>query len=345
MQHEIYMRRCLQLAANGFGNVAPNPMVGCVIVYEGKIIGEGYHQIFGGPHAEVNAIASVKDKNILNHVVLYVNLEPCNHFGKTPPCTDLIIQHKIKRVVIGCLDPFKEVCGAGIEKLKMSGVEVIVGILEEKCKELNKRFFTQHLKNRPYIILKWAQTLDGFIDRDRRGKELKDHWISNKTATQLVHKWRSEEQAILVGTNTVFNDNPLLTTREWPGKSPLRIIIDKENKLPYSLRVFNSEASTIILNEHTNNKKENVEFVAIDFKNFFSSFASEMLKRAIQSVIVEGGKNTLSKFLANYYWDEARVIIGNKTFGKGLSAPIIENEPISKEAILDNILLIYKNKS
>ncbi|NUM51203.1 MAG: bifunctional diaminohydroxyphosphoribosylaminopyrimidine deaminase/5-amino-6-(5-phosphoribosylamino)uracil reductase RibD [Flavobacteriales bacterium] len=339
------MRRCLQLAANGLGNVAPNPMVGCVIVYEGKIIGEGYHQVFGGHHAEVNAIASVKDKSILNHAVLYVNLEPCNHYGKTPPCTNLIIQQKIKRVVVGCLDPFKEVRGAGIEKLKMAGAEVIVGILEEECKELNKRFFIQHLKNRPYIILKWAQTLDGFIDRDRRGNVLEDNWISNKTATQLVHKWRSEEQAILVGTNTVLNDNPLLTTREWPGKSPLRIIIDKENKLPYSLRVFNSEASTIILNENTNNKKENIEFVAIDFKNFFSSFANEMRKRNIQSVIVEGGKNTLSKFLANYYWDEARVIIGNKTFGKGLSAPIIENEPISKEAILDNILLTYKNKS
>lgn len=339
------MRRCLQLAANGLGNVAPNPMVGCVIVYEDKIIGEGYHQIFGGQHAEVNAIASVKDKSILSHAVLYVNLEPCSHYGKTPPCTNLIIQHKIKRVVIGCLDPFKEVCGSGIEKLKMAGVEVITGILDEECKELNKRFFTQHLKNRPYIILKWAQTLDGFIDRERKGNASEDYWISNKTATQLVHKWRSEEQAILVGTNTVLNDNPLLTTREWPGKSPLRIIIDRENKLPNTLRVFNSDASTIILNENTNNIKENIEFVAINFKNFFQSFASEMLKRGIQSVIVEGGKNTLSKFLANSYWDEARVIIGNKTFGKGLPAPVIENEPIRKEAILDNILLTYKNKS
>jgi diaminohydroxyphosphoribosylaminopyrimidine deaminase/5-amino-6-(5-phosphoribosylamino)uracil reductase len=343
MQHEFYMQRCIQLASNGLGNVAPNPMVGCVIVHNNSIVGEGFHQFFGSAHAEVNAILSVADKSVLNSATLYVNLEPCSHYGKTPPCTNLIIKSGIKKVVIGCSDPFKEVNGLGIKKLKDSGIEVVCGVMENECKELNMRFFSQHLKQRPYIILKWAQTLDGFIDIERNSNSNFDNWISNNATKQLVHKWRSEEQAILVGTNTVFNDNPFLTTREYPGKSPIRIVIDRELKLPQSLNVFNSDASTIVLNEKVRKIEKNVEYLLIDFSDFFNSFNSEMLNRNIQSLIVEGGKHVLDLFINNNCWDEARIIIGNKTFGKGLTAPIILAKPEKQQIISDNKLLLYLN--
>lgn len=345
MQHEFYMQRCIQLASNGLGNVAPNPLVGCVIVHNNTIVGEGYHQFFGAAHAEVNAILSVADKSILRTSTLYVNLEPCNHFGKTPPCTNLIIENGIKRVVIGCADPFIEVNGLGIKKLKEAGIEVIYGILEEECKALNKRFFSQHLKNRPYVVLKWAQTLDGFMDIERGKNKDKENWISNNATKQLVHKWRSEEQAILVGTNTAINDNPYLTTREYPGKSPIRIVIDRKLKLSRSLNIYNADAPTIVLTENEKNTKNNIEFISIDFSDFFNSFNAEMLKRNIQSIIVEGGKYVLDLFIKNNCWDEARVIIGNKTFENGLAAPIIGIKPKMEQIILDNKLLFYRNKS
>ena len=228
-----YMDRCLSLACLGAGDVAPNPMVGCVIVYEDKIIGEGFHQQFGAPHAEVNAIRAVKDKNLLKDSTLYVSLEPCAHFGKTPPCSDLIIEHQIPHVVVGCVDPFAEVAGKGIEKMKKAGIKVDVGLLEAECLWLNRRFFTFHQKKRPYLILKWAQTMDGFLDIDRSKPSFgQPTWISNELSRRQVHRQRTEEAAILVGTNTAFKDNPSLTVREWDGQQPVRLVIDRKNRLP-----------------------------------------------------------------------------------------------------------------
>src|SRR5258706_3862500 len=262
------MRRCLELATLGAGNVAPNPMVGAVLVYHGRIIGEGYHQKYGEAHAEPNSIASVKeeDRKLISQSTMYVSLEPCVHFGKTPPCADLIIKHKIPKVVIGCRDPFKEVNGRGIEKLKAAGVETEPGVLEKECKELNKRFFTFHTKHRPYIILKWAQTANGFIATSpqtplqRRGafeeSANKRLLISNEYSNRLVHKWRSEEAAILVGTNTALKDDPQLTTRLWTGNNPVRMVIDMDLKLPSSLKLFDDEVSTIIFNTIKHDLKE-----------------------------------------------------------------------------------------
>ena len=260
MNHEVYMRRCLELATLGCGNVAPNPMVGAVLVFNDRVIGEGYHQKYGEAHAEVNCIDSVAeaDKKLISSSTLYVSLEPCAHFGKTPPCADLIIQHKIPRVIIGCRDPFKEVDGKGIEKLKAAGVHIETGILEDDCRELNKRFFSFHTKQRPYVILKWAQTADGFIAatnhppgertlKESAEKKERLH-ISNEYSNRLVHKWRSEEAAILIGTNTALLDDPELTTRLWPGRSPVRLILDMDLRLPAHLKIFDRSVRTIVFN-------------------------------------------------------------------------------------------------
>ncbi|HRS53852.1 MAG TPA: bifunctional diaminohydroxyphosphoribosylaminopyrimidine deaminase/5-amino-6-(5-phosphoribosylamino)uracil reductase RibD, partial [Bacteroidales bacterium] len=254
MEDALYIRRCFDLARLGMGKVAPNPMVGCVIVNGNKIIGEGYHQEYGGYHAEVNAINSVIDKDLLKTAVLYVNLEPCAHYGKTPPCTDLIISSQIPKVVISNVDPFEKVAGKGINKLRAAGISVIVGVLKQDGKELNKRFFTFCEQKRPYIILKWAQSLDGFIDKERNSNEkLKGPtWITGDFFKKVVHKWRAEEQAIMVGTNTAINDNPKLTVREVPGKNPLRIVIDRVLKLPHNLNLFDSSTPTLVLTEQKN---------------------------------------------------------------------------------------------
>ena len=228
MEHEKFMQRCLELAAIGSGYVAPNPMVGCVIVANDLIIGEGYHRIFGGPHAEVNAFDEVENEDLLSSATLYVSLEPCSHFGKTPPCVDLIISKKIQRVVIGCRDSNPAVSGKGIDRLKRAGIEVIEGVLENECRWLNKRFFTFHERQRPYIVLKWAQTQDGYIDRIRGEASSGINWVTSETTKSLVHKWRSEEQSILVGRNTIINDNPSLTVREYDGRNPIRIVIDSQ---------------------------------------------------------------------------------------------------------------------
>jgi len=240
---QLFMQRCLDLALLGIGDVAPNPMVGCVIVHEGIVIGEGYHEKYGGPHAEVNAILSVKNPELLAHSTLYVSLEPCAHFGKTPPCSDLIIKNQIPKVVIGTVDPFAEVSGKGIERMRKSGIEVEVGVLEKKCRNLNRRFFTFHEKKRPYIILKWAQTLDGFIDTDRTETQ-HPTWITNALSKRLVHKQRSEESAILIGTNTAEYDNPALTVREWTGSQPIRMVIDRLGRLDSSLQIFDGIVPT-----------------------------------------------------------------------------------------------------
>lgn len=341
---EKYMQRCLLLAKKGFGNVAPNPMVGCVIVHQNKIIGEGFHQLYGQAHAEVNAINSVLKKELLKESTLYVNLEPCAHHGKTPPCSDLIIEHKIPKVVIGCVDSYSKVSGKGIEKLKNAGVEVIVGILEKESLEINKRFFTFHNKKRPYIILKWAETKDGFIDVDRTIDELKDNWITTPLSKKLVHKWRSEEMGIMIGTNTVINDNPQLNVREWEGKNPTRILLDLNNRLSENLHVLDNTIPTLFLTYTLKTNKENIEYCLIEKdKNILSQILDILYQHEIQSIIVEGGKQLLETFISENCWDEARVFIGNKKFIKGLKAPKIKVNPTYTEDINTDTLYHYSN--
>ncbi|MDD5570040.1 MAG: bifunctional diaminohydroxyphosphoribosylaminopyrimidine deaminase/5-amino-6-(5-phosphoribosylamino)uracil reductase RibD [Bacteroidales bacterium] len=343
---EKYIKRCIELAENGLGNVAPNPMVGCVIVNNGNIIGEGYHMKYGEPHAEVNAINSVKDKNLLKNSTLYVNLEPCCHFGKTPPCTDLILKHKIPKVLIGTSDCCSKVNCKGIEKLIKSGVDVKTGILENECRDLNKRFFTFHEKKRPYIFLKWAQTSDGFMDAKRTPQNIGSPiWINDELTRVIVHKWRSEEQAIIIGRITAINDNPKLTTREWKGKNPLRIVIDKNLVLPENLNIFDNFAPTIVFTSVSKSSEENTEYVPLDFsKNVPGQIIKELFKRNIQSLIVEGGKILLESFIKESLWDEACILVGNKNFVKGLKTPEIKGDLISENISGKDKLYFYKNK-
>ena len=269
--HEKYLKRCLELARSGFGDVAPNPMVGCVIVNKGKIIGEGFHRIYGEKHAEVNAINSVKDAELLKNSSLYVNLEPCSHYGKTPPCAELIIKHKISNVIIGTSDPNILVKGKGIELLRNAGCKVTENVLVNDCIGLNKRFFTYHIKKRPYIILKWAQTLDGYIDIDRKNSAEKNSWISNGALKRLVHLWRSQEQSILVGYNTAFIDNPNLNVRNVTGKNPLRVVFDPNNELSIGLNLFdNSSPCLVICHENQNQNKPGNETIVIPSSIIFS---------------------------------------------------------------------------
>lgn len=331
-QHEKYIKRCLEIAKNGLGSTRPNPMVGCIIVHNNKVIGEGFTSSYGGNHAEVNAIKSVTDKTLLKMSTLYVTLEPCSHYGKTPPCSDLIIKYQIKNVVIGCIDDNKKVAGKGIKKLRDSGCNVTVGVLEALCKKHHKRFFTFHNKKRPYIILKWAETLDGFIAPDTKDEQ-KPVWITNSFSRQLVHKWRTEEQAILVGTNTVIQDNPSLTARDWKGLHPIRLVIDKSSKLNKAYAVFNSQAQTISINK-----------TEIDFsKNVAKEICKTLYSKDIQSVIIEGGLKTLQTFIAANLWDEARVFTGHRQFKSGTKAPVLSGELILEETILTDSLKIYRN--
>ncbi|MEL1241738.1 bifunctional diaminohydroxyphosphoribosylaminopyrimidine deaminase/5-amino-6-(5-phosphoribosylamino)uracil reductase RibD [Flavobacterium flavipallidum] len=341
---EKYLARCIELAQNGLGTTYPNPMVGSVIVYEGKIIGEGWHKKAGEPHAEVNAVNSVKDKSLLKKATIYVSLEPCSHFGKTPPCCDLIIQNKIPNVVIGTVDPNEKVAGRGIKKLIEAGINVRVGVLEEKCNELNKRFFTFHQKQRPYIILKWAESQDGFIAPEER-TEQKPVWISNSYSRQLVHKWRSEEQAILVGTRTAIDDNPKLDVRDWGGKSPIRIVLDRNNRIPKTNHLLDKQIPTIVFcqsNSHTN--EENLIFEVIDFDQHIAPQITQILhQHQIQSVIIEGGRQTLQTFIDVNLWDEARIFKGKTNLKKGTKAPVIQPKANQKQFILEDELLILKN--
>lgn len=322
-EDRIYMQRCIELATNGALYARPNPMVGCVIVYNGKIIGEGFHHKYGEPHAEVNAINSVKEKELLKKSTLYVNLEPCSHYGKTPPCADLIIEHKIQRVVVGNQDPHEKVRGQGTEKLKKSGCEVITGVLEEECSDLNKMFFTYHIKKRPYVILKWAESADGFIDKIRDEKdEIGPNWITNEKSRQLVHKWRAECQAIMVGVNTIKKDNPELNVRSWPGNHPTRVIIDKYNDIPQHAAILNHKVPTIIFNPKKNGTEENLQFVKLDSKqDNISSVLNYLHSMNIISLFVEGGARLINDFITNGLWDEARVFRGNTRFHKGIDAP------------------------
>ena len=341
---EEYMDLCLNLAKKGAGSVAPNPMVGCIIVYKNNIIGEGYHQKYGENHAEVNAINSVRNKNLLNKSTLYVNLEPCAHFGKTPPCADLIIESKIPKVIIGCIDSFSKVAGKGIYKMQEAGIEVIVGVLEKEALNINKRFFTFHTKKRPYIILKWAETKDGFIDVDRTTQHISDNWITTLQSKKIVHQWRSEEQAILIGTNTALNDNPQLNVREVVGKNPLRIVLDLNLRLPNNLYVFDQSVPTLVINYLKQEKKDNLAFIKIDkAKDLISELIEILYQKEIQSVIVEGGAKLLNTFIAQNLWDEARVFIGDKYFKNGLKAPKINRKSSTIEQIETDVLNTYFN--
>ncbi|GIM52273.1 riboflavin biosynthesis protein RibD [Capnocytophaga cynodegmi] len=339
------MNRCIQLAYNGLGNTYPNPMVGCVIVHQDKIIGEGWHRKAGEPHAEVNAIRSVKDKSLLSKSTLYVSLEPCSHFGKTPPCSDLIIKYKIPKVVIGTIDPFAKVSGTGIAKLKEAGCEVIVGVLEKECQELNKRFFTFHQKKRPYIFLKWAETRDGFMAPETKD-ELAPKWITNLYSRQYVHKMRSEEQAILVGTNTILHDNPKLNARDWFGGNLLRVVIDKDLKIPRNFSIWNDEQSTLFISEKTNNESfKKTSFNKIDFSvNLPQQICNVLFEKNVQSLIVEGGRSVLQQFIEANLWDEAFVFVGNICFEKGLKSPDFQKKTLKEVREFDeDTLFIYSN--
>jgi diaminohydroxyphosphoribosylaminopyrimidine deaminase / 5-amino-6-(5-phosphoribosylamino)uracil reductase len=347
LDHNKYMHRCLELARNGLGNAAPNPMVGSVIVYNHKIIGEGYHIRCGQAHAEVNAVRSVKGAGLLQESTIYVNLEPCAHFGKTPPCADLIIEKKIPRVVIACVDTFSKVAGQGIERLRNAGCEVIVGILEKEARELNRRFFTFHEKKRPYIILKWAQTADGFMDIVRTpNTPVQPNWITDETSRMLVHKWRTEEQGIAIGRNTAIKDNPRLNARDWPGHSPVRILFDTALRAPKSLAIYDGAVPTLVVNSLKGEISPEAEYILVDKGKGMPDIhhlLTALHGRDIQSVIVEGGPKILASFIHQNLWDEARIFTGNIWFRQGIKAPVFPFEPDAIEPVSSGALSFYRN--
>lgn len=345
MQDEIFMRRCLSLAELGKGSVSPNPMVGAVLVYEGKIIGEGYHQQYGHEHAEVNCINSVSqtNKHLIPLSVIYVSLEPCAHFGKTPPCSDLIIKQGIRKVIIGCRDPFKQVNGKGIEKIRAAGIEVITGILEKDCIELNKRFFTFHTRQRPYIVLKWAQTADKKIAYETDARLL----ISNEFTNRLVHQWRSEEAGILVGTNTALSDDPSLNNRLWHGNSPVRLIIDMQLRLPATLHVFDGQQRTVVFNTIKGDDDGNTLFYKISSElNIIDQILDACYQLQIQSILVEGGASLLQSFINSEIWDEARIITNKELIiNDGLNAPVLNDFVLAKEENIFSDCIHYLRKA
>lgn len=326
--HKQHMKRCIDLALRGLGNVAPNPMVGCVIVHEGKPIAEGWHRQYGGPHAEVDAIGRVENPDVLAHSTLYVNLEPCSHFGKTPPCADLIIASKIPYVVIANQDPNPLVAGQGIEKLLANGIDVKIGVLEKEAAFLNRRFFTSFAKKRPYVILKWAESSDGLIDHVRSAEQDAPAGISCAESLLLSHRWRSEESAILVGTNTVLADDPQLTVRHVQGQNPVRITFDRLGRIPHHAKILDGKAPTIVFNPDKNYTTEWAEFVQIDFdENPLSHALEELHYRKLQSVLVEGGAAILNQFIRHNLWDEARIFHSAQTLGEGIKAPAFHFSP------------------
>ncbi|WP_164732325.1 bifunctional diaminohydroxyphosphoribosylaminopyrimidine deaminase/5-amino-6-(5-phosphoribosylamino)uracil reductase RibD [Flagellimonas oceanensis] len=346
--HQKYILRCMELAKIGLGTTAPNPMVGCVIVHNNSIIGEGFTSPYGGPHAEVNAINSVKNKDLLKEASLYVTLEPCSHYGKTPPCADLIAKHRLKEVFIGLKDPHDKVAGKGIEKLESAGCKVTVGVLEAECREHHKRFLTFQETNRPYIILKWAESDDGFLapNASERSNNPEPFWITNSHSKQLVHQWRSQEQAILVGTNTVLEDNPKLTTRNWAGKNPIRVILDRSLKIDSNYHVMDKSVQTIILTavEDASQYIGGIEYGVIDFsENLAHQICSALHQHNITSVIIEGGAKTLQTFIFENLWDEARIFKGAVCFKNGLPAPKFQGTLQLQKKILTDTLSVYSN--
>ncbi len=343
--HERFMGRCLDLAWMGLGGTVPNPMVGSVIVHNDSIIGEGYHRHFGGPHAEVNAVNSVKDRSLLRESTLYVNLEPCSHTGKTPPCANMIIQSGIRKVVIGTPDPNPLVAGNGIMMLEKAGIRVTLHVLPDQCRLLNRRFFTYFGLKRPFVILKWAQTQDGFLDIVRNNNNpAGPNWISNSISRMMVHEWRSEEQAILVGTNTALLDNPKLNVREWPGKSPVRLVIDRKLRLPHSLHIFDNSYKTVIFNEMMDKQEKETRYKLLDFtRDIIPQMMDWLYEQGIQSLLVEGGRQLLQSFIQLGCWDESRVFTGIKNFGTGIDAPKIPGFEPEEFTIREDILHIFKN--
>lgn len=339
--HEAYMRRALELARNGSGQVSPNPLVGSVIVHEGAIIGEGWHEKYGEPHAEVNAIASVKNKELLKESTLYVNLEPCSHMGKTPPCADLIVSHNLQKVVIANRDSNPLVAGNGIRKLREAGIMVIPDILAQEGYQLNRRFFTFMEKKRPRIILKWAETADGFIAR--RNNDSK--WISDAYSRQLVHKWRSEEDAVLVASGTAWHDNPMLNVRNWSGRDPVRIVIDRYLKLGSNQHLFDRKQRTLCYNLVEEGAFENLEFVQLQKDNLIGQMVEDLYKRRIQSVIVEGGGQLLRSFIEAQLWDEARIFISPKKFETGVPAPAISGVIMENNKLGNDWLKVLLRKA
>lgn len=343
------MSRCIQLAANGLGQTYPNPMVGCVIVHQDRIIAEGWHRRAGGPHAEAEALNRVENPELLKDSTLYVSLEPCSHFGKTPPCSDRIIASGVKNVVIGTMDPFAAVAGRGIRKLIEAGCQVKVGILEDDCRMLNRRFFTFHQKKRPYIILKWAQSQDGYIAPEAKERNSREPvWISNSFSKQLVHKWRSEEQGILVGTRTVLADNPKLDTREWTGNNPVRIVLDPKERIPEDSHVFNGKIKTIRIVGSPMSKPQaepHPHYITerIDYSTQVPvQIASILYNHGIQSVIVEGGAITLKSFISSGLWDEARIFTGSLDLDGGVPAPKILGRTGSVRRLQqDNLRILF----
>jgi diaminohydroxyphosphoribosylaminopyrimidine deaminase/5-amino-6-(5-phosphoribosylamino)uracil reductase len=340
------MQRCLQLAQLGAGHTAPNPMVGAVLVYNQTLIGEGYHQVYGQAHAEVNCINSVTAANqpLIAKSTLYVSLEPCAHFGKTPPCADLIIKQQIPKVVIACRDSFAAVDGKGIERLKAAGISVTVGVLEADAIALNKRFFTFHQQLRPYIILKWAQSNNGMI----AGAGGERVFISNEFTNRLVHQWRSEEASIMVGTNTALKDDPALTTRLYPGKDPVRIVVDMELKLPASLKIFDASSKTIVFNRHKQENGATVSYYKlVKGQSSISQILAILYRLQIQSVIIEGGAKLLQSFINENLWDEARVITNTQMkIAGGINAPILQLQKLIKEEnILNDHIVYFENSS
>nr|WP_197718693.1 bifunctional diaminohydroxyphosphoribosylaminopyrimidine deaminase/5-amino-6-(5-phosphoribosylamino)uracil reductase RibD [Pedobacter schmidteae] len=347
MTDDLYMQRCLELAAMGMGNVSPNPLVGCVIVCDDQIIGEGYHVRFGQAHAEVNAVHAVIDKygdkaaGLLSRATAYVSLEPCAHFGKTPPCADLLIRHGLKKVVIGNNDPFDQVDGKGIQKLKAAGIEVVSGILEEECSRLNRRFFTRIRKQRPYIILKWATTADGYF----APKNMAQKWISGPLAKKIVHKWRTEEDAVLVAKLTAMADNPKLNAREWPGKNPIRVLVDRHLQVPQSNHLYNDQAKTVIFNELKTEVQHNIHYIQMEDMQYYlpQKIAFQLYLMDIQSIIIEGGANILHQFIHGGLWDEARVFTANKIWNEGIASPQIHGLITDQFKIGKDKLTIFQN--
>ena len=343
-QSEIYIKRCLQLAQKGFPAAMPNPSVGAVLVFNNKIIGEGYTSAYGGNHAEVNAINAVTDKLLIAKSTLYVSLEPCSHFGKTPPCADLIIKNHIKKVVIGTLDSNVKVAGKGVQKLLDAGITVEIGVLEQECYQLNKRFFTYYNKKRPFIILKWAESCDGFIAP--KNQTLRSSFsISNEISRQLVHKWRADEQAILVGTKTVLNDNPKLDVRYWCGNNPVRIVLDKSGKIDDTFYVKDNRIKTIIFTEQKNaTSTANTIYEVVSFgQNLPYDIIAILYKYEIQSVLIEGGATTLQTFIAANLWDEARIFKSDVLLNDGVKAPQINRQKFEKNTVLNDELYIFSN--
>lgn len=347
MNDELYMKRCLELAEMGNGQVSPNPMVGCVIVSGGKIIGEGYHKEYGKAHAEVNAINAVlatygtAAAALLKNATAYVSLEPCAHHGKTPPCADLLIRHQLKKVVIGNRDPFPDVDGKGIEKLEQAGIKVVSGVLDQQCRQLNRRFFTRIEQQRPYIILKWARTANGYF----APKNSVQQWISGPLAKKLVHKWRTEEDAILVGKQTAIADNPQLSAREWPGNNPIRIVIDRNLQTPAHLHIYNDSAKTLIFNEQKTDVIGNIHYISMEDMQYYlpQKIAYQLYLMDIQSVIIEGGANILNQFITAALWDEARVFNSSASWDTGVFSPQINGRITALHGIDQDQLTIYEN--